>query len=167
MLAQVNIILYQKGIKCQHLFLLIISKAITIVEKNWKSAEYTWSLINHYLNSGVNSDMYWNMVLDPSGKSTRDWVQNMLISINKETKEVKYLPEYYLMKHLSHYVLPGAYRLKTSGGNYHLAFQNSDGTTVLMVLNTDTSDKKLAITIADKTVELALKAKSFNTLIWK
>jgi glucosylceramidase len=41
-------------------------------EKNWESAEYTWSLINHYLNNGMNDYMYWNMILDPSGKSTWD-----------------------------------------------------------------------------------------------
>lgn len=136
-------------------------------EKNWKSAEYTWSLINHYLNSGVNSYMYWNMVLDPSGKSTWDWVQNMLISVNKTTKEVVYYPEYYIMKHLSHFVLPGAYRLKTSGGKDHLAFINPDGTTVLILVNTAETDKKFTVAVADKTIEMTVKAKSFNTLSWK
>ncbi len=136
-------------------------------EKNWKSAEYTWSLINHYLNSGVNSYMYWNMVLEPSGKSTWDWHQNMLISINKETKEIQYCPEYYIMKHLSHFVLPGAYRLKTSGGKDHLAFRNPDGTVVLVLVNTEVADKKMTIAFSDKSVDVTVKAKSFNTLTWK
>ncbi|HET7734009.1 MAG TPA: glycoside hydrolase family 30 beta sandwich domain-containing protein [Paludibacter sp.] len=136
-------------------------------EKNWKSAEYTWSLINHYLNSGVNSYMYWNMVLDPSGKSTWDWVQNMLISVDKNTKAVVYYPEYYIMKHLSHFVLPGAYRLKTSGGKDHLAFINPDGTTVLVLVNTGDADKRFNVSVADKTLDVNVKAKSFNTLCWK
>ena len=136
-------------------------------EKNWKSAEYTWSLINHYLNNGMNYYMYWNMVLDPSGKSTWDWVQNMLISVDKTTKAVVYYPEFYIMKHISHFVLPGAYRLKTSGGKDHLAFVNPDGTTVLILVNTTDADKTMKVAVADKIVELTVQAKSFNTLTWK
>lgn len=136
-------------------------------EKNWKSAEYTWSLINHYLNNGMNYYMYWNMVLDPSGRSTWDWVQNMLISVDKTTKTVVYYPEFYIMKHLSHFVLPGAYRLKTNGGKDHLAFVNPDGTTVLILVNTAEADKIMKVAVAEKTVEVAVKAKSFNTLTWK
>jgi glucosylceramidase len=136
-------------------------------EKNWKSAEYTWSLINHYINSGVNSYMYWNMVLDPSGKSTWDWVQNMLISVDKTTKSVVYYPEYYIMKHLSHFVQPGAYRLKTSGGKDHLAFVNPDGAKVLVLINTAEVDKKFSVAVGDKMLEVNVKAKSFNTFSWK
>lgn len=136
-------------------------------EKNWKSAEYTWSLINHYLNNGMNDYMYWNMVLDPSGKSTWDWVQNMLISVNKDTKEVVYYPEFYLMKQVSHFVQPGAFRLKTSGGKDHLAFINPDGTVVLVLVNSDETEKKYSISAAGKSFEIIAKAKSFNSLSWK
>lgn len=80
-------------------------------ENNWQSAEYTWSLINHYFNNDINSYMYWNMVLDGSGKSTWGWTQNMMIAISKEKGQIKYNPEFYLMKHVSHFVLPGAVRL--------------------------------------------------------
>lgn len=135
-------------------------------EKNWKSAEYTWSLINHYLNNGMNSYMYWNMVLDKSGKSTWDWYQNMLISIDKETKEVKYLPEFYIMKHLSHFVQKGAHRLKTSGGKDHLAFVNPDGSGVLVYVNLEDKDKNVQIAVDGKSFNISLKAKSFNTFKW-
>lgn len=136
-------------------------------EKNWKSAEYTWGLINHYLNNGMNFYMYWNLVLDNSGKSTWDWVQNMLVSVNKTTKEVQYLPEYFIMKHLSHFVQPGASRLKTSGGKDHLAFMNPDGSLVLVLINLTDTDKKYTVAVAGKSMEIATKAKSFNSLTWK
>lgn len=135
-------------------------------ENNWNSAEYTWSLINHYLNNGTNSYMYWNMVLDNSGKSTWGWNQNMMISINKETKEVKYNPEYYLMKHLSHYVLPGAFRLKTTGGKEHLAFINPNGEVVLMYVNIDDIDKDVSVSVNRKIVKIKMKRKSINTFTW-
>lgn len=136
-------------------------------ENNWASAEYTWSLINHYLNNGANSYIYWNMVLDHTGRSTWGWVQNMLISVNKDTKQVVYNPEYYLMKHLSHFVRPGAYRLSTSGGKDHLAFVNPDGTIVLLLVNLDNQEKTTVVDLGGKTFTVPLKAKSFNTFYWK
>lgn len=132
-------------------------------ERNWKSAEYTWSLINTYLSNGANSYMYWNMILDPSGASTWGWKQNAMITIDKKTKEVIYNPEYYLMKHLSHYVLPGANRLETSGGKDHLAFVNPNGEVVLLVMNQDENDKLITLAMNNKKVSLKLKAKSINT----
>lgn len=135
-------------------------------ENNWHSAEYTWSLINHYFNNGINSYMYWNMVLDDSGMSTWGWKQNMMIAINKKTGEVTYNPEYYLMKHLSHFVFPGAHRLKTSGGKDHLAFINPNGDIVVILANNEDHDKSETIGIDGKNVELNVKAKSFNTFVW-
>lgn len=134
-------------------------------ENNWNSAEYTWSLINRYLSNGANSYMHWNMVLDKSGKSTWGWTQNMLISIDKETGEVKYNPEYYLMKHLSHFVLPGAFRLKTSGGDDHLAFKNPNGDVVLMLVNKDDADKEQTLEVNGKSVKLTAKGNSINTFV--
>jgi glucosylceramidase len=135
-------------------------------ENNWQSAEYTWSLINRYISHGANSYMYWNMVLDSTGRSSWGWKQNMLISINKQTGAVKYNPEYYLMKHISHYILPGAYRLKTSGGKDHLAFQNPAGEIVLMMVNTEEKDKVMSIAANGKSITLNVKAKSINTIVW-
>ncbi|OCB71770.1 glycoside hydrolase family 30 protein [Flavobacterium glycines] len=135
-------------------------------ENNWKSAEYTWSLMQQYIANGASSYMYWNMILDETGKSTWGWKQNMLIAVNKETKEVKYNPEYYLMKHLSHYVLPDAYRLETSGGKDHLAFVNPNGEVVLLLMNQDEQGKAVLLELNDKKVALNLKGKSINTFVF-
>ncbi|WP_029904899.1 glycoside hydrolase family 30 beta sandwich domain-containing protein [Prevotella sp. 10(H)] len=132
-------------------------------ENNWGSAEYTWGLISHYLRNGANTYAYWNMVLDHTGVSTWGWKQNTLISVNKETKEVTYNPEYYIMKHVSHYVMPGAYRLEASEGNDHLAFLNPDGKIIIIAVNRDDTDKKIAVSVKDKAININLKAKSFNT----
>ena len=132
-------------------------------ENNWGSAEYTWSLMNHYISNGANSYMYWNMVLDSSGTSTWGWRQNMLISITKETGEVKYNPEYYLMKHLSHNVLPGAHLLKTSGGKEHLAFINPNGDVIVMYFNTDDNEKNINIAVDGNSLAVKIKGNSINT----
>ena len=121
--------------------------------------------MNQYISNGAGSYMHWNMVLDETGKSTWGWVQNMLISINKKTGEIKYNPEYYLMKHLSHFVLPGAYRLKTSGGKDHLAFVNPNGDLVVMIVNQESNERETSIGLGDKGAKFMLKAKSINTLV--
>lgn len=136
-------------------------------ENNWKSAEHTWSLIQQYLSNGANVYEYWNMVLDSSGRSSWGWVQNTLVSVNKETKEVVYTPEFYLMMHLSHFVLPGARRIETSGGDDHLAFVNPDGTVALIVVNMESTGKKMILGFDRRQFELVAPAKSFNTLTWK
>lgn len=110
-------------------------------ENNWGSLEYTWSLIHHYISNGASSYMYWNMVLDETGRSSWGWVQNALISVNKRSGEIKYNPEFYLMKHLSHYVLPGSYLLKSSAQKDHLAFLDPNGNKVLMIMNAEEKTK--------------------------
>jgi glucosylceramidase len=131
---------------------------------DWKAAEYTWGLIHHYLTNGANVYDYWNMVLEKSGLSAWGWKQNALISIDKETANVVYNPEFYIMQHLSHYVLPGAYRLETSGGDDHLAFVNPDGQIVVIVVNKEDHDKDIRIVNKDSQLSLKLKAHSFNTV---
>lgn len=130
----------------------------------WSQAEYTWSLMHQYLTSGAGVYAYWNLVLDQTGVSPWGWRQNSLITIDKETKEVKYNPEYYIMKHVSKYVLPGAYRLVTNESADHLAFLNPDGQVVVVVVNEDKADKEVTIGYKDKMLRLPVKAKSFNTV---
>jgi glucosylceramidase len=131
---------------------------------DWKAAEHTWDLLYHYLTNGANAYDYWNMVLDASGESTWGWKQNALVSIHTSTGEVVYNPEFYLMKHLSRYVLPGAHRLASRGNEAHLAFINPDGKVVVIIANKERSDKTVKISWEDKLLSLQLKAQSFNTI---
>lgn len=130
----------------------------------WSQAEYTWSLMHQYLTNGASVYAYWNLILDQTGVSPWGWRQNSLITIDKETKEVKYNPEYYIMKHISKYVLPGAYRLITNERTDHLAFQNPDGQIVVVIVNQEETDKEMNIGYKDKMISLKVKAKSFNTI---
>lgn len=130
----------------------------------WSQAEYTWSLMHQYLTNGASVYAYWNLILDQTGVSPWGWRQNSLITIDKETKEVKYNPEYYIMKHISKYVLPGAYRLITNERTDHLAFQNPDGQIVVVIVNQEETDKEMNIGYKDKMISLKVEAKSFNTI---
>ncbi len=79
---------------------------------DWKAAEYTFSLMKHYFENGVSVYSFWNSVLDETGKSMWGWKQNSMITVNSTTKEVVYNPEFYLLKHFSYYVQPGAIKIK-------------------------------------------------------
>lgn len=136
-------------------------------ENNWKSAEHTWSLIQQYFSSGANAYEYWNMVLGSSGRSSWGWAQNMLVSVNKDTKEVVYTPEFYLMMHLSHFVLPGAQQVETSLGDDHLAFLNPDGNLVLILVNLQDKNKTGTVVVGGRQFDFSLPGKSFNTFTWR
>lgn len=104
------------------------------------------------------------MVLDNTGFSNWGWKQNALVSVNKQTHEAVFNPEFYIMKHVSNFVLPGAYLLKSTDSANHLAFLNPNGKIVVIVVNGEEKEKQVTINYKNKIIELNLKAKSFNTL---
>lgn len=135
---------------------------------SFADAEYTFGLVRRYLNGGASSYFSWNMVLQPGGRSTWNWVQNALITVDPEKKTVVYNPEFYLMKHVSHFVRPG-FRLTTSTGELaeKLAFVGPDGTAVLLIGNPTTSEKMVTIG-TDKgagVIRATLASHSLNTLV--
>ncbi len=68
--------------------------------------------------------------------STWGWAQNSLVSVDDAAKSFRYNHDYYLMKHLSHFVEVGAKRVETTGTcDDALGFVNPDGTVVLLLRN--------------------------------
>lgn len=133
---------------------------------DWSAAEYTWSLMKHYMENGANAYMYWNTILDETGSSMWGWKQNSLVSVHSQTGEINRHPEYYLMKHLSHYVKPGAHRLVTPEGfNFGLLFENPDGKIVGLLVNTNDEDHEICIEADNNIYTFKLNAHSMNTLI--
>jgi glucosylceramidase len=135
-------------------------------KNDWAYCCYAWTLMKHYLSNGANAYMYWNISLDKGGISRWGWRQNSLISVDSQKKSFVYNFEYYLLKHASHFVMPGARLLETKGINENiLAFVNPDGSIVLIVRNEEKSDKKVNIKIGSIEINPLLKADSFNTLV--
>ncbi len=129
---------------------------------DWKAAEHTFDLMKHYFKNGANAYMYWNMVLDETGKSQWGWKQNSMISIDKASGKVVYNPEFYLMKHLSYFVKPGSKYLKVSGDENCLAFL-TDNHVVILYYNADETDKTKSFILRGQMFTVSLKGKSFNT----
>jgi len=127
---------------------------------DWKAAEHTYDLMKHYFNNGANAYMYWNMVLNETGKSQWGWKQNSMITIDSKTKEVVYNPEFFLMKHFSYFVKAGAYKLETSDKNC-LAFKNP-GSIIIIIYN-PTGNTEKSFLIDNIEFKAILSEKSFNT----
>ena len=137
-------------------------------KNDWRYCVYTWGLMKHYLTNGANAYMYWNTSLKQGGISTWGWKQNSLVSIDTTNKTYKYNCEYYLMKHLSHFVKPGAKRLNTSGSfNDLLAFRNPDKSIVVIIRNDDSEERKVNIKLGDQMINPSLQPDSFNTFLIK
>lgn len=135
---------------------------------DWQAAEYTFGLVKHYFTCGANAYMYWNMILDETGSSRWGWKQNSMISINRTTKTITYNPEFYLMKHLSYFIEPGAKKIGSSGSTADLlAFKNPDGTIVVLAANRSDSAANPWLKNANKVLKLHLPAHSFNTFIFE
>ena len=95
---------------------------------DWRYCNYCWNLMKSYLKGGASGYMYWNLALDAGGVSHWGWPQNSLITVDPAQATFRYNPEFYLLKHASHFVLTGAQRLDTDGTfDDLLAFRNRDG----------------------------------------
>jgi len=131
---------------------------------DWKAAEDTFESIKSYLDKGIKSYMYWNMILDNTGQSSWGWKQNAQVIIDKATKKVTYTPEFYIFKHLSYFVTPGSVKLEIQGKNNNmLAFKTPDGKTILVTINDSDETKNLKVKIGNRYLNVDLPERSFNT----
>lgn len=133
---------------------------------DWAAAEYTWGLLKHYLSNGANTYLYWNFILDETGKSQWGWKQNSLISVDSDTRKVSFNPEFYLMKHFSHFIQPGAYRISLESEYKDvLAFENPDGNLVVVIANNNIESQYIKIKNGNRELDFEIAPKSFNSII--
>ncbi|MDO4160253.1 MAG: glycoside hydrolase family 30 protein [Prevotellaceae bacterium] len=136
---------------------------------NWEGAMHSWDLMKHYIVKGkVNAYDYWNISLFKDTYSRWGWYQNSLVTVDKDNKTYMFTPEAYLLKHVSHYVKPGAKCLNTKG-NYSdvLAFVNPDNSVAVIVANQNKNDMNVTLNVNGKRHTLTLKAESVNTISFK
>ncbi|CAL4071150.1 unnamed protein product, partial [Meganyctiphanes norvegica] len=138
---------------------------------SWQRAEnYATNIIediNHHSTGWVD----WNMALDLEGGP--NWAGNMLdapILINKESDEFYKQPTFYAMGHFSKFVKPGSTRIDALSDDSDLwvaAFQQIDQDDVFVVTNVSEEEKLVTLSDSDKYINLNLKPRSINTIIYK
>ena len=135
-------------------------------KNNWEGAMHSWDLQREYFANGVTQYYYWNTSLFFDKPSRWGWFQNSLITVNEADKTWTFTPEYYELKHLSHFVQPGAKRL-VLGGTYEevLGFVNPDGSIILVAGNQTDADANIALTLGKQSLNVTIPAASLCTLV--
>lgn len=136
-------------------------------ENTWFYAKYVFNLYQHYFTNGVNAYIYWNMVLQPKGRSTWGWEQNSMITVDPDEPKAVHNPEFYVMKHFAHFIGPGSRRIGLKGrwtGNA-LAFGTPEGRRVLVIANPFKEARTILLANDETHYKLMLDAESFNTII--
>jgi glucosylceramidase len=132
---------------------------------DWGYAGYCWQLMKHYFRHGVSGYMYWNLSTDRSGKSTWGWAQNTLVSVDTAAKTYRYTPDYYLLKHLTHFVDLGARSIETTGTcDNALGFVNPDGAVVVLLRNELPHAQMVQVQALQQTLTVELPPDSVSTL---
>ena len=119
------------------------------------------------LSNGVHAYIYWNMVLEPKGRSTWGWEQNSMLTVTPESKKVTHNPEYYVMQHYAHFLSPGDIRLVANGqwSANAVAFKKPNGQTIIVITNQYPDDRELVVDVNGVLHEYQLKGHSFNTIV--
>ncbi|BCU78091.1 glycoside hydrolase family 30 protein [Luteolibacter sp. LG18] len=154
-----NLKLMQTETECNH------PNSMTTNTNDWTYAEYQYQLAKKWFTAGASSHMLWNLVLDETGLSTGGWAQCSPIVVNSSTKAVTYTPFYYLYKHFSFYIQPGA-RLVSSYSSWgdKIAFVNPDGSVVVVMGNSAGSSFQVTLNIDGRQSDVVtLPAHSFST----
>lgn len=132
---------------------------------NHAYGEESWDLIKHWIDEGVNLYSAWNMVLDEKGLNldkSREWPQNALLAVNRQSKTLEVTPYYYVMRHIGQYVDSGAVRLETQGGDA-LAFKNPSGSIVTAISNTGGSTQ-MTVSVGGKNYQFNHPGQGWATL---
>jgi glucosylceramidase len=126
----------------------------------------SWGLIRDWIRAGVTAYSAWNMVLDTVGvgiDSTRVWPQDALLTVDTTAKTLIVTPAYYVFRHVSQFVAPGAKVIATRGGDA-LAFGNPDGSLVAVLYNGGAA-KMTTVAIAGRKLQIAVPAGGWATLV--
>jgi glucosylceramidase len=124
-----------------------------------------WVYIRNAITKGkVVAYNAWNMVLNTSGlgiDTSRDWKQDALLVANGTT--VTATPAYYVFRHLSQYVVPGAKVVGTSGGDA-VAFKNPDGSLVAAMYNSGSAATYI-VQIGGQKLQFSMPANGWATVV--
>lgn len=134
----------------------------------WQSAIHSWDTLLDYFRHGASAYTYYNAAAQPGGINRWGLPSNSLLTVDDSRRTASYNPDYYVIRHVSHYVQPGAQRIEL-GGTYTeaLGFLNPDHTLAVVLANKGDTPRPVSIRLGDQTVTPTLPAHSFNTLLFE
>jgi glucosylceramidase len=125
----------------------------------------TWGLIRDAITTvGVTAYNAWHMVLDKTGKNidaSNEWAQDSLLVA--DFGQLTATPAYYVFRHFSRFVEPGAKVVATNGSNA-VAFKNPDTSLVVVLYNSGTA-RTMTIAVRGRKLQFAAPGNGFVTLV--
>ncbi len=132
-------------------------------ENTWQQAIILYHSLVECYTAGCDTYTYWNMILNTTGESSWGWKQNSLITINEETHEVIYNPDYYVMSLAAKCVGTGGVRVAFSCASKRgLAIKGNDGVLRFIISNFTDEQASGIATIDGKEYDIALSARSIS-----
>lgn len=131
--------------------------------------KYARNMINDF-NNGMVGFTDWNVLLDETGGPNH--VQNFCFApVHGDTKTGKlvYTNAYYYIGHFSKFIRPGAKRITSSASRSQFlttAFKNTDGKTVVVVMNQGDSKTPYFIWVNGQAASVTALPHSIATLIF-
>ncbi|MEX8546595.1 MAG: glycoside hydrolase family 30 beta sandwich domain-containing protein [Mucilaginibacter sp.] len=135
------------------------------------AADIQWAFSNLIIGATRNwskNVLEWNLASDPNlGPHTDGGCKNCLGAVTIGTTISRNV-SYYIIAHASKFVRPGAVRIASDDSNTlpNVAFKNTDGSKVLIVLNNTSSYQTFNIKFNNKTVAATLAGGAVATYIW-
>jgi len=140
------------------------------------SANLSWNMRNILIGTTKNwskTALFWNLALNENFGPTNNGCEDCrgVVTIS-DSGEINKNVEYYSLAHFSKFVRPGAYRISStefdsSTGLQNVAFQNTDGSLVLVVLNDSGATKSFTVINGEESYTSRLEANSVQTIIWE
>jgi len=117
----------------------------------------------------------WNLALDQNSGPKNGTCTNcrgvVTIDDSVSPASVSMNVEYYILGHLGKFVVPGAHRIDSNtfgaGSIEDVAFQNPDGSTVLLVLNSASNSGTFTVSFQGQTFDYTLPGGAVATFSWK
>jgi len=123
-----------------------------------------------YFRNWSNSFIKWSIALDQNrGPYVGGCnVCTGLITVDQNSGAVTYNKDYYTLGHLSKFIKPGAYRIDSTAvsGFPNVAFQNPDGSIVLVAYNDAHATNSLKVVWNGQAFLYTLEAQTGATFVW-
>jgi glucosylceramidase len=127
------------------------------------------------IRNWARSVVLWNIVLDQNSGPTNGGCMNcravVTVDSSKPTPSITRNVEYYVLGHLAKFVQPGAFRIDSNSFGYgniqDVAFQNPNGSIVLLVMNGGSAGTAFTVHWHEKAFRCTLQAGAVATFRWQ
>ena len=120
--------------------------------------------IIQYINCGCTNFCYGNMVSELTSENSWGVESNSLITVDKKQKIFSLTPSFYIMKHFSSFVLPGASKIDMEDKEHTICFKNPDESIVIIYANIESNDKKVEFIVNNQRYEMVAEKETIYTL---